>query len=84
MKIFFLIISFIYLFLYLILAAKTNKFKKTIFGTTVIGVALLVAVHISGCYLGFMVPLNLYTVSFSALTGLPGVVLISVLPFIFI
>ena len=84
MKIFFLIISFIYLFLYLILAAKTNRFKKTIFGTAVIGVALLVSVHIAGCNLGFMIPLNLYTVFFSALTGLPGVVLISLLPFVFI
>ena len=84
MNIFFISSAVVYLLLYLIYSARTGHFRKTIFRTALIGIVLLIALHFLGEYLGFTIPLNSYTISFSAVTGLPGVVLISLLNFIFI
>ena len=84
MEICFWIVSIVYLIVYAVFAAKNGDFKKTIFRTALIGIVLLFCLHITGRYFGFMIPLNLYTISFSALTGLPGVVLVSLINFLFI
>ena len=84
MKSLFLIISVIYIFFYVVFAIKSGEFKKSIMRTCFLGPLLLIGLHILGCYLGFNLPLNIFTISFSAFTGLPGVLLFSLLDFFFI
>ena len=84
MKSLFLVILVAYLFFYIVFAIKSGEFKKSVMRTCFLGPVLLIGLHILGCYLGFKLPLNIFTISFSAFTGLPGVLLIALLDFIFI
>jgi len=84
MKPLFIIISSLYIVFYLIFAYKSRNIKKTIFATSFFSILLLLLVHFVGNYFDNCVPINIYTVAFSALTGIPGVIFITVMPFIFI
>ena len=79
MKSLVLVTLVIYIFFYIVFAIKSGEFKKSIMRTCFLGPLLLVGLHILGCYFGFNLPLNIFTISFSAFTGLPGVLLISLL-----
>ncbi len=83
MKVLGLSVSCVYLILFLYFSINSGNFKKSVINCVVSGVILLVMFHISGSFLGFIVPLNIYTLIFSALTGAPGVVFISLTGFLF-
>ena len=74
----------VYLLCYLILAALTKRFLKTIIITAVIGISALLILKFSGVYLGISVPINVYTLWLCGFTGLPGVILLLILNIIFI
>ncbi len=78
------IVFLIYALLYIIFAIRSGSFKKSVTTSAVFGIGLLSAVHILGGFFNFIIPLNIYTLLFSAVTGLPGVTLVSLLSFIFI
>ncbi len=82
MKTLIIVVAVVYLVLYVLFAARSGQFKKSIVRTALAGVGILILLHLVGGYFGFMIPLNIYTVTFSALTGLPGVILISVMDLI--
>lgn len=74
----------VYLFFYLYFAINSKNFKKSILQSVLFGLISLVVLHVIGGHLGFKVPLNIYTLVFSAITGLPGILLILLLGFIII
>ncbi len=74
----------LYLILYIVFAIKSGNIKKSITQSVLVGVSTLVLIHLIGGYLEFSVPLNIYTIIFSALTGLPGVILVTLIGFIIV
>ncbi len=82
MKIAFYIVLVLYFLFYLIFSYKTGKFVNTVFKIGVIGISVLAIIHLFGGYLGFKVPLNIYTIGISAVMGLPGVLFVLIIPFI--
>lgn len=79
-----IIILSLYLILYLYFSYKSGNFKRAIASSSLWGITALAAIHIVGTTLNFSLPLNIYTLGISALTGLPGVLLITLLSFIII
>ena len=54
---------------------KSGHFFKSFFKGTILGVICLVAVVFGGKYININLPLNVFTLSYSAILGLPAVVL---------
>ena len=80
----FYVILIIYLIMYLIFAKASGSFFKSIIYTAILGVVLLVAVNFIGGRFGFNCPINIYTVTFCSLLGVPGVIFLLICNLIFI
>lgn len=74
----------IYGFIYLIMAVRTKKPFKTIFMFALFGILALLAVNFTSKYSGIHLPVNEYTISATAVFGLPGTVFLLLLRMIFI
>jgi len=74
----------IYALLYLIFAFKTKRPIKCLFFVAFTGIAALAVLHIFGEYCGFVLPINIYSITLSASMGLPGVLIALILPFIMV
>lgn len=74
----------LYIILLLYFSAKTGKFLKSIILVGIVGISSLVILHLVSPYLKLTIPLNIYSLSFSALTGVPGVIFILISHMIFI
>ncbi len=72
MKFTLIIPLFFILCLYLFFAAKSGKLFKTVTTSAAVGIGSYIAVHIAGGFLGFILPLNIYGLSFCAFFGLPA------------
>lgn len=81
---YYLYILLIYLVIYFYFAAKTKKFFKSISLVAIIGVLSLVILHLLEPIINIKLPLNIYTLSLSVLTGIPGVIFILISNFLFI
>lgn len=73
-KIILIILPLVYLFTLLIIAAKSKKPFKTLLITCGTGLLSLLALHFAEKYIGFQLPLNLYTLGGSIALGVPGVI----------
>ena len=83
LKIIFICLCVIYGFLYFIFAIGTNKPIKTIFFFAFWGIAGLTVVNFTFKFSGVYIPVNAYTLSTSAVLGLPGTLSLLLLKMIF-
>jgi len=69
-------ISFVAISILIVLffAIRTKKFFKTILTSSIIGVITLLILHFTSKFTGFNIELTPYTLGFSSIFGLPGVV----------
>ena len=58
---------------------KSHKFFKTLFFNAFVGVCVLAIIDLTAKFTGMFIPINPYTVSGSAVFGLPAVALFLVL-----
>ncbi|MBE6761854.1 MAG: hypothetical protein E7551_06165 [Ruminococcaceae bacterium] len=84
LKIIFICLCVVYGFLYFIFAVGTNKPFKTIIFYAFIGLAGLTLVNLTSKLSNVFIPINAYTLSISALLGLPGTISLLLLQMIFI
>ena len=83
-KIIFICLCLIYVFLYFIFAAGTKKPFKTIFFYAFLGLFGIAAVNITTHFSGVHIPINAYTLGTSAILGLPGTISLLILRIIFL
>ncbi len=62
------------LLIVLIFAIRTKKFFKTIITSSIIGIISLLILHFTSKITGFNIEITPYTLGFSSVFGLPGVV----------
>lgn len=74
----------IYFLIYLLLAAKTGKPFKTMFLYSFLGVLGMTLVNVFSYLSGVYIPINGYSVGFSAALGLPGTVTLLIVRLIFL
>lgn len=70
--------------MYFIFAKSSGNFFKNIFCTAILGIISLVGTNLIGGRFGFNCPINIYTISFCSLLGVPGVIFLLICNFIFI
>ena len=69
-----IVLPILYLCALLILSLKSKKPFKTLLITCGSGLLVLLLIHFTEPYIGFHLPLNLYTVGGSLALGIPGVI----------
>lgn len=66
----------------LIICLKSGRFIKSFFLNGIIGIIVLIIINLLSRYTGVRIPVNEYTVPFCALCGIPGIILLTLLPLI--
>lgn len=66
----------------LIVCLKSGRFLKSFFLNAIIGIAVLIIINLLSRFTGVKIPVNEYTVPFCALCGIPGIILLTLLPLI--
>lgn len=82
MPVLYIILS-LYSIIYLFFSKATGKFFKSIIYTAIFGVIALIITNFIGIRFQFNCPINTYTLSISALLGVPGVIFLLICNFIF-
>ena len=83
LKIIFICLCIIYGFLYFIFAVGTNKPFKTIIFYAFLGLIGLTIVNLTSKFSGVYISVNPYTLSISAILGIPGTISLLLLQMIF-
>ena len=78
----FLVIIFSVLLFYFSL--KSKKFFSTVLVNALSGIFAIIIINLTEKYIGCHIPINPYTVSFSALFGIPAVVVLLIINLLFI
>lgn len=73
----------LYFILYIVFAYKTEKFLKNVLISALVGSGIYLLFHFFGGYLGFSMPLNLYSLLTSVFGGIPGVIILLLCNFVF-
>lgn len=67
----------------LFFALRTKKFFKTILTSSLIGVSSVLILHFTSMFTGFTLEITPFTIIFSSIFGMPGVVVIVICKMIF-
>ena len=67
----------IFIFIYI----KNKSLISGILFQIITGIGSLMCVHLIGSSLGFIIPISIFSIFFSAVMGVPGTILLSVLQF---
>ena len=68
----------------LFFAGKSGRFIKVLFLNAIIGIIAVVVVNVTSKYTNCYIPINLFTVVFPSTFGIPAVIGIVLLKFIFL
>lgn len=71
-------------FFIFIFAVSSRKFLKTLFFNAFLGLASLAIIYLTKSYTGVFIPINSYTAGVGGILGLPGIIGLLVLNFIFL
>ena len=67
-----------------VMALYSKSFFKTVFLNLLSGIGILLIINLTTKFTGVHIPINYYTVSFSGVLGLPAVLGILIINFIFL
>ena len=80
----FLVLLAVYLICYVVFAARTGCFKKSVGISVALGLGAIILLNATNFLTGIRIPINWWTLGSGAAMGLPGVIALLLLRLIFI